>query len=139
MKIELFNQPIKLYRGVTSKNLPVRYPGLYYTQDKELAKWYAKDGGKVHSISFIPEKIFSIDQLLSDESFKNDIINKFEQFVSKTSIDIEDTQLYDNLFNNITDFSYPTTTDNEFLRSLGYDSVYFSHEGGQRVDSWYIF
>lgn len=138
--MKLITNPITLYRGVTSKNLPERYPGKYYTQNKELAKWYAKDGGTVHSMQFVPKNCLSIDKLLTDRQFKEEIMDKFKEFFSnKSEEELEDLQLYDNLFDNITDFSFPTKDDNKFLKSLGYDSVYFSHEGGQRVDSWYIF
>ena len=136
--MKLSPSTITLYRGITSKNLPPRYPGTYYTESKDLATWYAREGGTVRSITFSPKKVFSIDKLITNKTFRNEIENKFKEFF-KEHASIEDTQLYDNLYNNITDFSFPTKDDNKFLKSLGYDSVYFSHEGGQRVDSWYIF
>lgn len=138
--MKLKQSPITLYRGVTSKNLPPRYPGIYYTESKELAKWYAREGGTVHSIEFSPTNVFSVDMLHSDPTFKENIQKKFENyFQDKTEQELENTQLFDNLYDNITDFSYPTKDDIKFLTSLGYDSVFFSHEGGQKVDSWFLF
>lgn len=136
--MKLFKHPVTLYRGITSKNLPKRYPGTFYTQNEELAKWYAKDGGMVTAMQFVPLKMFSIDKLITDESFRNDIKQKFEEYFSDKK-DLSSLQLFDNIYDSVTDFSYPTEDDNNFLRSLGYDSVFFSHEGGDRVDSWYIF
>lgn len=53
----------KLYRGITTKNLPGRYPGAYYTEFLELAQWYAKKGGQVIVRSTIPRKPFDIDTI----------------------------------------------------------------------------
>lgn len=140
MKIaNLLIESVTLYRGTTSKNLPKRYPGKFYTEIESLAKWYAKDGGSIETIQFSPHKIFKISDL-SNTQFKISIYERFTKFMEDNypNVDLEDTQLYDNLVNNQTDFSFPTTMDNQFLKSLGYDCVKFDIEGMQKVDSWYI-
>ena len=72
---------------------------------------------------------------------KTQFLNQFIVFIKqrKLDIDLSDTQLHDNLKENYTDFAYPTQINVDFLKSLGYDSVYYSYEGGQRVNSWFIF
>lgn len=140
MKLKDICESITVYRGVTKNNLPKRYPGTYYTENPDLAKKYAKQEGTVHTKVIDPVNPLVIDKLIDDEVFRKSIESKFLDFMRRNhpSIDLEDTQLYDNLNSGITDFSYPTIYDNQFLKSMGYDSVKFSYEGGERVDSWYI-
>ena len=141
MKLIDLIESFKVYRGITTKNLPKRYPGKYYTELYDLAKWYAKEGGSIEELDASQLKPFNIEKLNNDK-FKKTISIKFNQFMTTyyPEIDPETTQLYDNLNDpNITDFSYPTKIDVEFLKSLGYDSVTFEVEGGQVVKSWFVF
>jgi hypothetical protein len=128
-----------LYRGITDKNLPNRYPGVYYTEFEELAKWYSRGNGKVLIRKDIPSNPLIIDNIQKwPQGKKQQFLNKLEQFVNG-AIPLEDTQLYDNIVDNQTDFAYPTQLDVDFLKSLSYDSVFYSIEGGQKVNSWFIF
>lgn len=140
MKLKDICEGITVYRGVTHKNLPKRYPGTYYTENPDLAKRYAKQEGTVHTKIIDPVNPLVIDRLLDDAEFRKDLEANLVAFMRKhhPTVDLEDTQLYDNMTSGITDFSYPTIYDNQFLKSMGYDSVKFSYEGGERVDSWYI-
>lgn len=133
---------VTLYRGISPLNKPRRYPGTYYTENPELAKRYSR-GGKVIVNNSIPKKPFNIDELMHlSPQQKKKYMGLLVKFLDDhyPNLDPSDTQLYDNLTNhNVTDFSYPVQADVDFLTSLGYDSVYFSTEGGEKVDSWFIF
>lgn len=143
MKIaQLLNlcEAVTVYRGVTKNNLARRYPGTYYTENPELAKRYAKQEGTVHSKVLNPVKTLVIDDIIYNTKFRKELGVEFTRFMNANypDVDITDTQLYDNLTSDITDFSYPTKYDNHFLKNLGYDTVKFTYEGGEKVDSWYV-
>jgi hypothetical protein len=133
---------IQVYRGISPQNLPKRYPGTFWTQNKKLAQWYSR-GGEVIKTTISPKKTLNIDTLSDVSAYeKYKLLKNLQEFIKASGrrIAITDTQLYDNLqVNSVSDFSYPTQTDVDFLRALGYDSVYFSREGGQQVDTWFIF
>jgi hypothetical protein len=133
---------ITVYRGISPRNLPARYPGTYYTEIRELAVWYSR-GGQVIKKTINPRKTFDIDVVHNLEPYKKyQILQKFQEFLEKKypDMDISDTQLYDNLqVNSVSDFAYPTQADVDFLKLLGYDSVYFMTEGGKTVRTWFMF
>lgn len=137
--LDILSEGIEVFRGTTSKNLPRRYPGTYYTEDEILAKKYAKEGGNVRRSTITPNNYLDIE-FLNDDSFREKFKEEFETFFTQNypNSDIEETQFYDNIYNDITDFSYPTKIDNHFLKYLGYDAVYFYQEGGEPVRTWYI-
>lgn len=115
------------------------YPIDYYTEFEDLAKWYSRKNGKILIRTEIPVNPFIIDDIQTwTHKKKQSFLKQLQNFVGN-SINLEDLQLYDNIVDNQTDFAYPTQLDVNFLKSLGYDSVYYSIEGGQQVNSWFIF
>lgn len=142
MKLTRLTESITVYRGTTAKNLPRRYPGTFYTTDERLAHRYAKSGGTVKETQLSPKKIFNVDDVVGRAPRKavDSLWNAFVSYMEKHHPDVglEDTQLYDNIKHGVTDFSYPTIYDNGFLKSLGYDAVFFSTEGGEKVNSFYV-
>lgn len=138
MKImNLLEDTFTLYRGVTKNNLPVRYPGLYYTLDPKLAQRYAKDNGTVYKETKVLKNVLDLRKL-KDREFYENIVDHWEEFIKSKPGDQSETQFYDILNNGVTDFSYPTEADVAFLKRMGYDAVYFHEEGGEIVRSFFI-
>lgn len=139
--LDILSDGIEVFRGTTSKNLPRRYPGTFYTEDELHAKKYAKEGGTVRKTIINPKNYLDIE-FFNDESFRQKMEEEFEKFIGEVykspAFHASDTQFYDNIYDGVTDFSYPTDVDNKFLKYLGYDAVYFYQEGGNPVRTWYM-
>ena len=145
--------PGKLFRGVNSERL--RYPGYFFTALRDYAATYTTnvDGpeGAVLETENVPQAPFDVTAVseATDEA-RAAMFKRFEEFVAENypDLDIETTQLNDVLRGEDmgdgsrmrrTDFAYPTDADIAFLREQGYDSAYFKQEGGQDVESYFLF
>jgi|GEM_PF-3808319 len=139
---QIKNNPIQLYRAVTGKIS--RYPGKFWTENIQVAKYYStKTMSKTlrhiekKILYFEPFEIFDVSLIPIgiDESF-----NKwFNYNYPDEKINSErGPYLYEVLYNDQTDFIYPTIIDNHYLQEHGYKAVYFEYEGGEKVDTWYI-
>lgn len=138
---EISNQPT-LYRAQTSRT---RYPnGEFWSEIRNVAEKYQQKGQKprelVRSYQF-PKKPFNVSA-----SFTGARLDKLQKaFLAfmrhhYPDVDIkEEPYMYEVLFNGETDFPYPKIYDVEFLKRLGYDSVYFEIEGGETVKTWFVF
>jgi len=133
-----------LYRATTEKS---RYPGKFWTNIKTLAERYAgkatgKEQRTVETTVEPPKRALNVTTLSqADEATRNAQLAEFIAWLKTNYPDVapEDTRLYDILAEGESDFAYPTIYDNEYLQSKGYDSVFFAEEGGETVNTWFVF
>ena len=133
-----------LYRATTEKS---RYPGKFWTNIKTLAERYAgkatgKEQRTVETTVEPPKRALNVTTLSqADEATRNAQLAEFIAWLKTNHPDVapEDTRLYDILAEGESDFAYPTIYDNEYLQSKGYDSVFFAEEGGETVNTWFVF
>ena len=133
-----------LYRATTEKS---RYPGKFWTSIKELAARYAgkatgKEQRTVETSVEPPKRALNVTTLSqADEATRNALLDEFIAWLKTNhpDVDPEDTRLYDVLSIGESDFAYPTIYDNEYLQGKGYDSVFFAEEGGEPVNTWFVF
>lgn len=133
-----------LYRATTEKS---RYPGKFWTSIKTLAESYArkatgKEQRTVETTVEPPKRALNVTTLSqADEATRNALLDEFIAWLKTNhpDVDPEDTRLYDVLSIGESDFAYPTIYDNEYLQSKGYDSVFFAEEGGEPVNTWFVF
>lgn len=136
-------ETITLYKGKKKgRTEGKKYEGgRFYTQSRDLALRYAKTTdhpGEVEEITFTPQQIFNVDEVQNWSQQQKDVFGQsLVAFLQKRGIKIADSYVYD-VLNGETDFAYPIKADSDFLQSLGYDSVFYSQEGGEQVDSWFI-
>jgi hypothetical protein len=133
-----------LYRATTEKS---RYPGKFWTSIQELADRYlrkatGKEQRAIESTSELPKRALNVTTLSqADEATRKAMLDEFIAWLKTNYPDVapEDTRLYDILAEGESDFAYPTIYDNEYLQSKGYDSVFFAEEGGETVNTWFVF
>jgi hypothetical protein len=132
-----------LYRASTEKD---RYPGKFWTSIKELAERYVKkstagEQRAVQEAAELPKKSLNVTKLAAaDKSLRDEMLADFEGWIEKNSTkDPEDSRLYDVFAEGETDFAYPTVDDVRYLKSKGYDSVFFAEEGGEPANTWFVF
>lgn len=141
-----------LFRGLKPDGRPRGYPGEFYTEIEGLAGRYAGADGSMITRGELPERPFNVDQVADmPEAEREQMLEEFRQFMIQRHPGVPENELIgpgqsdfaylDQVLGEPfeTDFIYPTQDDVDFLRSKGYDSVFFGEEGGERVDSWFIF
>ena len=133
-------RPEKLMRAKGERQ---RYPGLFWTSLESVRQRYMRQGVRTaQDTTELPERTLNITTLSQlPEAVRARMLRDFQAWVDRNypRFNIENTYLYDVLVRGESDFLYPTVQDNEYLRSKGYDSVYFATEGGEDVQTWYVF
>jgi hypothetical protein len=142
-------KPKKIYRAeapTRRAGLP-EYPGRFWSSSEDLIKGrYLKSDRKLQATSKLPKRTLNVTTLsATPQASRDTMLRDFEQWAKANypEFDVADARLYDVLTGAEIDFAYPTKQDVEYLRSKGYDSVYFEKEGApsaaEQVDTWFVF
>jgi hypothetical protein len=124
-----------------------KYPGKFWSSIKEYAERYLTKGADkgqrtLDETAELPKRTLNVTTLSQAPQAERDaFLGDFTAWMQKNAPDvpIEDTQLYDVLTGQATDFAYPQKEDVKYLKYMGYDSVFFAEEGGEKVDTWFVF
>jgi len=141
-----------LFRGLKPNGRPRGYPGEFYTELEGLAGRYAGADGSMITREELPEQPFNVDAVADmPQEERMQMLSEFTEFMKARHPGVPEEELIgpgqsdfaylDRVLGEPfeTDFIYPTQDDVDFLRSKGYDSVFFGQEGGEEVNSWFIF
>ena len=134
----------KLYRASTAQT---KYPGKFWTSLVDYANRYLKKGTDreqraLEETTEFPKRTLNVTTLSEASQAERDaILADFQAWLTKNApnVPIEDTQLYEVLVGDTTDFAYPQRADTAYLKSKGYDSLFFAKEGGEDVNTWFVF
>lgn len=124
-----------------------KYPGKFWSSIKEYAERYLTKGADkgqrtLDETAELPKRTLNVTTLSQAPQAERDaFLGDFTAWMQKNAPDVplEDTQLYDVLTGQATDFAYPQKEDVKYLKYMGYDSVFFAEEGGEKVDTWFVF
>jgi len=134
----------RLYRASTAQT---KYPGKFWTSLVDYASRYLKKGTDreqrtLEETTEFPTRTLNVTALSQAPQTERDaILADLQSWLNKYAPDtpIEDTQLYEVLTGETTDFAYPQRSDVNYLKSKGYDSLFFAKEGGEDVNTWFVF
>jgi hypothetical protein len=134
----------RLYRASTAQR---KYPGKFWTSIADYAKRYLTKGADrearvLEETTEFPTRTLNVTALSeAPQAEREAILADLQAWLNKYAPDtpIEDTQLYEVLTGETTDFAYPQRPDVNYLKSKGYDSLFFAKEGGEDVNTWFVF
>jgi len=134
----------RLYRASTAQT---KYPGKFWTSIADYAKRYLTKGADrevrtLEETTEFPTRTLNVTELSAAPQAERDaILADLQAWLNKYAPDtpIEDTQLYEVLTGETTDFAFPQRSDVNYLKSKGYDSLFFAKEGGEDVNTWFVF
>lgn len=134
----------RLYRASTAQR---KYPGKFWTSIADYAKRYLTKGADkearvLEETTEFPTRTLNVTALSeAPQAEREAILADLQAWLNKYAPDtpIEDTQLYEVLTGETTDFAYPQRSDVSYLKSKGYDSLFFAKEGGEDVNTWFVF
>jgi hypothetical protein len=151
-ELEAMLNPKVIYRA-QGKSGRTWYPGgQFWTNLLEVGKKYLRgDKGKTLLKSQqIPKNPFVIDRVAAmSEAERKAMLDDFNAWLEKNypehvgNLEKDGPYLNEVLINGEADFPFPKPADIDYLRSKGYDSVFFSREGvgetAAEEQSWFVF
>lgn len=134
-----------LYRAETIRT---RYPsGTFWTLDPKIATLYSTKTRRTvprRIQVYTPHKLhlFDVDAVANKPAVKSKMQSSYTEWADRLELSSEDREqmyMWDVLWENQSDFIYPTQQDMDFVVDhMGLDGVYYSMEGGELVQTIFL-